>query len=57
MLYFSFSEGRPNRADLSVLVEHNDDPSGRWRFLDSLSGVWCPDITNNKDIAPPVIMF
>ena len=31
----SFSEGRPNRGDLSVLVEHNDDPSGNdqcWRF-------------------------
>ena len=26
--YFSFSEGRPSRGDLSVLVEHNDDPSG-----------------------------
>ncbi|CAB3984624.1 DNA-directed RNA polymerases I, II, and III subunit RPABC1 [Paramuricea clavata] len=23
------SEGRPNRADLSVLVEHNDDPSDK----------------------------
>ena len=25
---FFFSEGRPSRSDLSILVAHNDDPTG-----------------------------
>ena len=26
-----FSEGRPSRGDISVLVAHNDDPTGKNR--------------------------
>ena len=27
-----FSEGRPSRSDLSILVAHNDDPTGNQDF-------------------------
>lgn len=26
--FYYFSEGRPSRGDMSVLVAHNDDPTG-----------------------------
>ena len=28
-----FSEGRPSRGDISVLVAHNDDPTGKNRSV------------------------
>ena len=31
LLYFS--EGRPSRSDLSILVAHNDDPTGNEALL------------------------
>ena len=31
--FVPFSEGRPSRSDLSILVAHNDDPTGKIRFI------------------------